>query len=85
MADTLKSYELVCPGCDEEFTVDLAPEALADDGDLIECPACFNEWEWAYDPDADTLELLADEDSEEDDLPLVDTEEEDDEDDEDDE
>jgi len=72
MADTLKTYELECPGCDEVFTIECAPAQLADGGELIECPACLTEWEWEYDPDADTLELLDDE--EDGDMPLVDHE-----------
>ena len=64
MADTLKMYSLICPeiDCSTEFDVQLSPEALAEDGDLITCPACGEEWEWEYDAEADTLQLLADED-----------------------
>jgi hypothetical protein len=64
MADTLKTYNLICPDtdCAEEFDVSLAPEALTEDGECIKCPACGEEWEWEYDAEADTLQLLADED-----------------------
>ena len=75
----MTTYGLECPGCGEEFDIDLEPAQLGDDGDLIECPNCFNEWEWGYDADAGTLELLPDEDEDEDgDMPLVDDEDEDD-------
>lgn len=68
MADTLKKYDLECPGCEEEFTVEYAPAQLADGGELIECPNCFNEWEWEYDPDTGTLELIDDTDESDDGL-----------------
>jgi hypothetical protein len=63
MADTLKTYNLICPDidCAEEFDVDLSPAALADGGEPIECPRCGEEWEWEYDLDIDTLQLLGDE------------------------
>jgi hypothetical protein len=67
MADTLKTYSLICPDidCAEEFDVELSPAALADGGDLIECPKCGEWWEWQYDLNADmgtdTLQLLGDE------------------------
>ena len=58
MADTLSTYDVVCPGCDEEFQVQRAPVELAQgEGDLIECPGCVNQFEWDYDEDTDTLEL----------------------------
>jgi len=63
MADTLKTYELICPdiNCASEFDVELSPAALADGGEPIECPDCGEEWEWEYHPDTDTLQLLGDE------------------------
>jgi hypothetical protein len=65
MADTLNTYDVVCPGCDEEFQIQRAPAELAQgEGDLLECPACFNEWEWDYEEPTDTLELCGDEDDE---------------------
>lgn len=60
MAATLKTYDVVCPDpdCAEEFEVERDPaELLSGDGDLIECPACLEEWEWDYDQESDTLDL----------------------------
>ena len=64
MADTTKTYSLICPDtdCAQEFNVEYAPAELIDGGECIECPACDEEWEWEYDAEADTLQLLADED-----------------------
>ena len=75
MADTLKTYNLICPDtdCAEAFTVEYAPADLVEDGECIQCPACDEEWEWEYDAEADTLQLLADEDDLDTDL-LEDTE-----------
>lgn len=67
MADTLKTYSLICPDidCAEEFDIELSPAAaLADGGETIECPECGEEWEWEYDPDTDILQLLGDEEDE---------------------
>jgi hypothetical protein len=53
MAQTLKTYVVVCPAsyCAEEFQVERDPAELAQgEGDLIECPACLEEWEWDYVP-----------------------------------
>lgn len=63
----MKTYTLVCPDpdCAEEFDIELDPATLTEDGDLIECPGCFDEWEWEYDAPTDTLSLLPDEDDEE--------------------
>jgi hypothetical protein len=63
MADTLKTYNLICPDpdCAEGFTVEYSPADLVEDGECIECPACGEEWEWEYDAEADTLQLLGDE------------------------
>jgi hypothetical protein len=60
MADTPKTYSLICPECDEAFDIQLLPAALADDGDPIECPDCGEECEWEYDAATDTLELVED-------------------------
>lgn len=61
MAQTLKTYDVVCPDCDEAFQVERDPAELAKgDGDLIECPNCYTEFEWDYDETADTLELCDD-------------------------
>jgi hypothetical protein len=75
----MKTFTLTCPDpdCAEEFDIELEPATdLTDNSDLIECPACLEEWEWEYDAEADTLILLPDEDDEADDLSLVDTEDE---------
>ena len=61
MADTiLHTYELICPDpqCFEEFTVERSPADLSDGGELIQCPACQESWEWDYDEATDTLELF---------------------------
>lgn len=60
MAQTLKTYDVVCPDpdCAEEFQVERDPAELAQgEGDLIECPSCLEEWEFDYYPETDTLEL----------------------------
>jgi hypothetical protein len=58
----MKTYSLICPDpdCAAEFDVELDPATLTEDGDLIECPECLDEWEWEYDAEADTLILLED-------------------------
>ena len=83
MADTLKTYSLICPdtNCAEEFDIERAPETLVEDGECIQCPACGEEWEWEYDAEADTLQLVADEDDLDTDL-LEDTEDDEEDDDE---
>lgn len=81
MADTLKTYTLECPGCIEDFTVELASEALADGGELIECPECGEAWAWELCEDG-TLLLLPDEDDEIDETDLLEDVEDDEEDDE---
>lgn len=65
---TLKTYTLKCPDpdCAEEFTIERDPETLGDDGELIECPFCFNEWEWEYEDGVITLLADDDEDDEDD-------------------
>lgn len=68
MADTTNlktTFDLICPDpdCAEPFQVELDPAVLTDDGDLITCPECFEEWEWEY--EAGNLQLLTDEDQEE--------------------
>ena len=66
----MKTYSLICPDpdCAAEFDVELDPATLTEDGDLIECPECLDEWEWEYDAEADTLTLLPDEEFDETDL-----------------
>lgn len=84
MAQTLKTYAVTCPDCDADFTVERDPAELANgNGDLIECPNCFDEFEWDYDQEADTLELTPydDDEDEAEDMELT-CEDEDDEDDE---
>ena len=74
----MKTFTLICPDpdCAEEWDIDLDPATLTEDAELIECPACLEEWEWEYAPETETLTLLPDEDDEADDLSLVDTEDE---------
>ena len=59
----MKTYTLVCPDpdCAEEFDIELDPATLEDEGDLIECPSCLEEWEWEHDAETDALVLLPDE------------------------
>ena len=67
----MKTFTLICPDpdCAEEFDIELEPATdLTDNSDLIECPACLEEWEWEYDAEADTLILLPDEEFDETDL-----------------
>jgi hypothetical protein len=75
MADTLKTYNLICPDtdCDEEFDIERVPGTLVEGDECIQCPVCGEEWEWEYDAEADTLQLLAGEDELDTDL-LEDTE-----------
>jgi hypothetical protein len=63
MAQTLNTYTVICPdpNCLEEFEIERDPMELArGDGELVECPACLDEWEWEYDQETDTLDLTAD-------------------------
>jgi hypothetical protein len=66
----MKTYTLICPDpdCADEFDIKLEPADLSEDGDLIECPTCFEEWEWSYAAETDTLTLVADEEFDETDL-----------------
>jgi hypothetical protein len=75
MAETLKTYDVVCPDpdCATEFQVTCDPAELAKgEADLIECPACLEEWEWDYVPSSpeypeDELTLSTGDDSDLDD------------------
>ena len=66
----MKTFTLICPDpdCAEEFDIDLDPSTLTEDAELIECPACLEEWEWEYAPETETLTLLPDEEFDETDL-----------------
>jgi len=71
----MKTYNVTCPDpdCAEEFKIEMDEADLAEgatEGELIECPACEEEWEWIHDADNDILCLLPDEDQD-DDMPLV--------------
>jgi hypothetical protein len=70
MADTLKPYAVQCPDpdCAEEFTIERAPEALLDDGEMISCPVCQEEWEWEFEAGVITLLLPEDDDEEDDEI-----------------
>jgi hypothetical protein len=65
---TLKTYTVTCPDpdCAGTFDIERDPETLGDDGELIECPFCFNEWEWEH--EAGIITLLDDLDFDETDL-----------------
>jgi len=46
----MKAYELECPFCDMQLTIDADPQQLADDkGTLVDCPECEQEIECDYD------------------------------------
>ena len=77
MADTSKTYSLICPDidCAEEFDIELMPADLAEDGDLITCPGCEESWEWEHDAETDTLTLLPNADDEDEDEEAGDEEE----------
>lgn len=68
MADTMKTYPVVCPysDCAEEFDADIPAEALLPDADKFDvaCPECGTEFEIQYDATTDTLTLLPWEDDE---------------------
>ena len=57
----LKTYDVTCPNCQEEFEVDIDP---ATEEEYIQCPVCEDEVDWEYDAatDALTLSLLPDDD-----------------------
>jgi hypothetical protein len=65
----MKTYTLTCPDpdCAESFDIELDPTTLTDEGELIECPECLEEWEWEYDAVTGILALLPDEDEDEED------------------
>jgi transcription elongation factor Elf1 len=68
MADTtLKTFQLECPRCGEEFEIECDPAvAFTEDGDLIECPECGEDCEWEYDAITGALELVADDQDDDD-------------------
>ena len=59
MADTMRTFELVCPSCTEEFDADIPAEALLPETESfsVECPECTEEWDITYDAAADTVTL----------------------------
>jgi predicted RNA-binding Zn-ribbon protein involved in translation (DUF1610 family) len=73
MADTMRTFELVCPICGEEFDADIQVEALLPDADpySVDCPECGEESEIEYDAATDILTLedagIDDEDEDEED------------------
>jgi ribosomal protein S27E len=76
MADTLKTFDVTCPDCGEEFEADIPEAALLPDAEpfSIECPECYEEWGISYDAAAQavTLEDAGIDDDEDNDTPLVD-------------
>lgn len=69
----LKTYDVTCPDpdCAEDFQIEMEPPVEGVEGELITCPQCDEPWEWEYDAETDTLELLSDPDDSED-LDLID-------------
>lgn len=53
-------YTVTCPDpdCNHEFKIEKTVEQLANEADLTACPECLSKWESDYDEDADTLELI---------------------------
>ena len=70
----LKTYDVTCPDCDEDFEVEMDP--VTEEG-CIECPECFGEFDFYYDPDTDTITVLPNEEDEIDSTLLVDDDEDD--------
>lgn len=69
MADTLRTFKVECPLCNEEFDADIQAEALLPDAESfsVECPECGEESEITYDAATDTVTLEdADESDDED-------------------
>ena len=67
----MKTYDLTCPdpNCEARFPFEGDPEVLkTEEGETITCPDCAGEWDWMFDADTDTLELLAEEDDQEEDF-----------------
>jgi len=80
----LKTFTLTCPDpeCGKTFDLQVDIDALLASGDLIECPNCFEEWEWDLDDTTGVLVLLSDEDETGDDEMALDGFDDDEEDDE---
>jgi ribosomal protein S27E len=77
MADTMKTFDVTCPECAEEFEADIPEAALLPNAEAfaIECPECGEESEIVYEPTAQTVTLVdagIDDDEDEDlDTPLT--------------
>ena len=63
------NHTVICPdeACAAEFSVERSPEELRDEGELIACPTCGEEWEWDYSADTGLVLALPEEDSDLDD------------------
>lgn len=72
----LKTYDVTCPDCEEDFEVELDP--LTEE-ECIECPECLGEFDWEHIEDTDTIELIPYEEDEIDGTPLADEDAEEDE------
>lgn len=55
----LKTYDVTCPSCHEDFEVEMDPLT---EKDCIECPNCYDEVDWEHDATADTVTLLPNDD-----------------------
>jgi endogenous inhibitor of DNA gyrase (YacG/DUF329 family) len=61
MADTLKTFDVTCPECGEEFEADIPESALLPEVDRysIDCPECgASSLEIVYDGTAQTVTLI---------------------------
>jgi transcription elongation factor Elf1 len=50
------TYELICPNCSEEITVDFEPGEIEDTGSIA-CCECEDEFEFVHDAAANTITL----------------------------
>jgi hypothetical protein len=51
----LKTYDVTCPDCLEDFEVDMEP---ATEEECVECPECLGEFDWEHDEATDTVALF---------------------------
>jgi peptide subunit release factor 1 (eRF1) len=77
----MKTYDVTCPDCGEDFEVEMDP---ATEEECVDCPECLGEFDWEYIEDTDTVELIPYEIddtplADDDDAPLADDDEEEDE------
>ena len=68
MADTMKTFEVTCPDCGEEFEAEIPEEALLPDAEPfdIDCAECGNPCGIVYDATTQTVTLESWQDDEDD-------------------